>query len=105
MLVDEALDDLGEPSGVPLSGHRRHEVALRVDDGQGRPGASGVGLPGDEVRVIEDEVFDLVAFHGLVDGLDGAFELELRRVDADDDEFLRVLLLERDATRRGRGGS
>src|SRR5699024_8164821 len=52
-------------------------------------------LPGDEAGVVEDEGFDLVALHGLVDGLDRAFELELRGGDADDDEFLGVLLLER----------
>ena len=95
MLGDEALDDLGQPGGVALARHRRHEVALGVDHGQCRPSSGGVGLPGDEVGVVEDEVFDLVALHGLVDGLDGAFELELRGVDADDDEFLGVLLLER----------
>jgi hypothetical protein len=61
---------------------------------RGRPGAGGVGLPGDEVGIVEDEVLDLVAFHGLIDGFDGAFELELRRVHADDDEFLGVLLLQ-----------
>src|SRR5699024_12509316 len=92
---DWSSDVCSSELGVALARHRRHEVALGVDHGQCRPSSGGVGLPGDEVGVVEDEVFDLVALHGLVDGLDRAFELELRGVDADDDELLGIPLLER----------
>ncbi len=95
VLLDEAFDDLPEAGAVAFPGQGRDEVALGVDDGERRPCPGRVRLPRDEVWVVEDEVFDLVALDRLVDGLDGALELELRRVDADDDEFACVLLLER----------
>jgi hypothetical protein len=46
---------------VPLAGQLRDDVALWVHDGEGRPGAGRVGLPGEQVRVVEDGVVHLVA--------------------------------------------
>ena len=80
---------------MPFAGHRGDDVALRVDEGERRPCACGVGLPRDEVRIVQDDVLDAVALDCLVDGLNGPFELELGAVHADDHEHVAVLLLDR----------
>jgi hypothetical protein len=92
--LDEAADDRVEGLEVAFTGHRGHDVALGVDDGEGGPGAGGVGVPGLEVGVVEDGVLDAVAFDGRGEGLRVALVLELRGVDADDDEGVAVLRFE-----------
>jgi hypothetical protein len=80
---------------VPLAGVLGDDVALRVDEHQRGPGASGVGLPGLEVGVVEHRVRDLVALRGRPQRVRVGLVHELRRVDAHDDELTVVLLLQR----------
>ena len=53
-----------------------------------------VGAPDPELGVVGDGVRDLVAADDLPDVLGGLLVGELRRVHADDDELVGVLLLE-----------
>ena len=77
VLGDELLDEDRQVGGVPLPCHGGDDVALGVDDDEGRPGAGGVGRPGDELGVVEDGVGHAVALDrrgervgvGLVDEL------------------------------------
>lgn len=93
--LDQLADQAAEPLRVALTGHARDQITLGVDDGKRRPGASRVLLPGEQLRVVEHRVRDVVA-------LDRGFEcfrvtlvLELRGMDADHDQFVAELLLQR----------
>ena len=50
-----------QPFGVTLAGHRRHHVALGVDDRQRRPGLRRVLLPRVQLGVVEHRVVHPVA--------------------------------------------
>ena len=81
--------------GVPLTGVLRDDVALRVDQDQRRPGAGGVGLPRDQVGVVEHGVVHAVALDGRGEGDRVGLVDELRGVHPDDDQLLGVLRLHR----------
>ena len=80
---------------MALAGHLRHDVALRVDHHEGRPGAHGVVLPGLQLGVVEHRMVDAVALDGRCERVGVGLVRELWRVDADGDEYVGVLLLER----------
>ena len=67
-----------------LAGILARAVSARVDNDDGRPRVGVVGIPDDEIRVVDDGMFDAEA----ADGLDDAFVLVLggvlAGVDADD---------------------
>ena len=90
-LVEQGLDRVD----VPLAGVLRDDVALRVDEHQRRPGPGGVGLPGDELGVVEDGVLHGVPLDGLGERHRVGLVHELRRVHADDDQLLGEPLLQR----------
>ena len=92
---DQLLQQRGDGVGVALAGVLRDDVALRVDQHQGRPGPRGVGLPGRQLGVVEHRVVDGVALDGGDQRVRVGLVDELRRVDADDDQLLGVLLLHR----------
>ena len=71
------------------------DVAVRVNQDESRPRAHGVGPPDSEVRVVDDRVFESVAEDDVAYVLGVALVLELRGVDADDDELSRVFFFER----------
>ncbi len=58
----------------------RDDVALGVDEDQGRPGLRGVGAPRDELRIIEYGMLDAVPLDGSHQRIRVGLVLELRRV-------------------------
>ena len=93
-----SLDQLGEQGvdrvRVTLAGVLRDDVALRVDEHQGRPGSRGVGLPGHQLGVVEDRVSDVVPLDRGRQRHRIRLVLELRRVHPDHDQLVGVLLLD-----------
>ena len=94
MLGDQFGNEHGEAVRVTFTGKVRHDVALGVDDHQSGPGARRVGLPGVQLRVVQDRVADLVALHGRGQSHRVSLVLELGRVHADRHQDIGVLLLE-----------
>ncbi len=80
---------------VPLAGVLRDDVALRVDQHQRRPRPRRVGLPGHQLRVVEHRVVHAVPLDRRAQRLRVGLVHELRRVHADHDQLLGVLLLDR----------
>jgi hypothetical protein len=95
VLLHEVGDERVQGPGVALPGHLRDDVPLGVHDDEGRPGPGGVGLPRDQLRVVEDRVVHLVALDGRSQRLGVGLVGELRRVHPDGDQDVGVLLLER----------
>ena len=95
VLGDQLGDQAVQAVAVPLPGQLGDQVALRVDDGQRRPGAHRVGAPGAQLRVVEDRMVDAVPLDRGGERHRIGLVHELRRVDADDDEDVAVLLLQR----------
>ena len=95
MLLDQLAEQRVDRVRVALAGVLRDDVALRVDQHQRRPGPGGVGLPGDELGVVEDRVVHGVALDGLRQRDRVGLVHELRRVHADHDQLVGVLLLQR----------
>ena len=79
---------------MPLAGVGPDDVALRVDQTQRRPGTRTVGFPDALVGVVDDRMADFVAQDGLADAFGVLLVFELGRVDADDDQFVGILLLQ-----------
>src|SRR5262249_6702912 len=79
---------------TPFAGGVGDDLALGVDDEQGRPGVDLEAAPDDRVGVVDDRVADLVTKDRLADALGVAFVLELGRVHADDHQDVAVLLFE-----------
>ena len=73
---------------VALARGGRDDVAGGIDQHQRRPGAHGVGAPDAEVGVLRHRMRDAVALDDPAQVLDRFLVLELRRVDADDDELV-----------------
>ena len=94
VLDDQLLDQAGEPLAVTLAGGDVHEVALRVDDAQRRPGPHGVLRPGREAGVVEHRVTHRVALDRRDDRVVVGLVRELRRVDADHVEHVGEALLQ-----------
>ncbi|MNW52342.1 hypothetical protein D3C74_298580 [compost metagenome] len=94
VLLHELVDERGERRRVPLARHLRDDVALGVDHDERRPGPRGVRGPGDELGVVEDGVTHLVALDRGSERDRVCLVLELRGVDADDDEVVAARLLE-----------
>ena len=92
---DQLVDQPGQPFGVALAGHGGHHVTLGVDHRQGRPGLGRVLLPHVQLRVVEHGVVHAVPLDGRGQRGRVLLVLELRRVHADDDEHVAVLLLQR----------
>ncbi len=92
---DQLVDQPGQPFGVPLAGHGGDHVALRVDHGQGRPRLGRVLLPHVHVGVVEHRVVHAVPLDGRGQRRRVLLVLELRRVHADHDQDVAVLLFER----------
>ena len=80
---------------MALTGERSGNVALGVDDHQCGPGPGGVILPGDQLRVIQDRVLDLVALHRSGQRVGVSLMLKLRRVHAHGDQHIVETLLQR----------
>src|SRR3954447_1341224 len=80
---------------MTLTGGLRDDITLRVDENARRPGARGVSLPGEQRRVVENRVANVVALHRRVKRVGIRLVHELRRVHAHHDELPAVLLLER----------
>ena len=95
VLLDELAHEGGQTGAVPLAGHRRDDVALGVDDDEGRPGASRVGAPRDELGVVEDGMVDGVALDRRGECVRVGLVLELGRVHPDDGQRVGVLRLDR----------
>jgi hypothetical protein len=64
VLGDELRQQAADARHVPLTGGDVNDVALRVDEHEGGPGADGVLLPGGQLGVVEDGVVDVVALDG-----------------------------------------
>jgi hypothetical protein len=94
VLGHQLLDQHGEPVRVPLPGHLRHDVAGRVDDGQGRPRPRRVGVPRGELGIVEHRVVDAVTLHRGLDGVRVGLVHELRRVDPDRHQHVGEPLLQ-----------
>jgi hypothetical protein len=95
VLGDQIGDERGDRGAVPLPRHLRHDVPLRVDDHERRPGPRCERTPGDQLRVVEDGVPHLVPLDGGGERVGISLVLELGRVHAHDDELVAVLLLDR----------
>ena len=95
VLGDQFGDEHGQAVGVAFAGQVGHDVALGVDDHQGGPGAGGVGLPGVQLRVVQDGVVDLVALNRGGKGYRICLVLELGRVHTHGNQDVGVLLFER----------
>jgi hypothetical protein len=64
LFVEHADDRLNRPIeslALALSGRRRNDIALGIDEDLGGPCASAVRLPDREIRVVHDRVVDVVA--------------------------------------------
>ncbi len=70
------------------------EVALGIDDADARPARHGVGVPDGVVGVVHHRMRDAVTEHRLADVVVELLAVELRGVDPDDDDLVRVGLLE-----------
>ena len=70
------------------------DLPLGVDEHQGGPRPDGVPLPHLEVAVVDDRVLDIVAEDSLAHVGGGLLGGELGRMDADDHQLRRVLLLQ-----------
>src|SRR5437879_2951938 len=92
------LDELGDQGigggSEALSGITPDGVALGVDQDQGRPRAHAITPPDGHVGVVDDGMFDFIAKNGLADALGILLIVKLRRVDADHDQLIRVLLFQ-----------
>src|SRR3546814_6076657 len=80
---------------MALTGVVRDDVPLRVDQHQGRPGTGGIGLPGDQLRVVEDRMVHRVALDRSPERVRIGLVHELRRVRPDHDQLVGELLLYR----------
>ena len=93
-LGGERLDRGSQRGHMALAGSPARHPAVGVDEHQRRPGADRVGVPGDQIRVVEHRMRDAVARdrrpHDLVVALVG----ELGRVHADHHEHVGVAALE-----------
>jgi hypothetical protein len=92
---DQLIQPRPEGVGVTLAGELGRDVPLRVDEGQGGPGADTVRLPSRQIRVVEDRVVYLVPFDGRTDRVMVGLVDELGRVHSDDGEDVGVLSFER----------
>ena len=95
VLLDQVGEQRVDRVGVALPGVLRDDVPLGVDEHERRPRAGGVGLPGDQLGVVEHGVVDRVALDRLGQRHRVGLVHELRRVDADHDQLVGVLLLHR----------
>jgi hypothetical protein len=71
---------------MSFTGHRRHHVALGVDDHQRRPRLGGIRLPGDQIRVIENWMAHGVALDSGGERFGVGLMLELGRVNPNEDK-------------------
>src|SRR5918994_1510635 len=94
VLGDQLVEQGPQRVCVTFAGELRGNVTLGVDKRQGRPGPHGVGLPGREVRVVEDWMPHVVALDGGADGPVVRLVRELRRVDAYHRQDVGVLLFD-----------
>ena len=69
VLLDQLVHQRREFRPVALAGHLCDDVPARVDQYQRRPRVHGVGVPGDQVGVVEHRVAHVVAAHRGGDGL------------------------------------
>ena len=95
MLVDQGAEQGVDRVRVTLAGVLRHDVPLRVDQHERRPGPRGIGVPGHQVRVVEHRVGDRVAGHRGHQCVRVGLVHELRAVYADHHQLVGVLLLDR----------
>ena len=95
VLLDQLAEQRVDRVHVALAGVLRDDVALRVDEHQRRPGPGGVGLPGDQLGVVEDGVVHGVALDRLRQRHRVGLVHELRRVHADHDQLVGEPLLQR----------
>ena len=72
------------------------QETFRVDQHDSRPGLHPVSVPDTAVGVVDDRMADFVAEHRFLDALGVFLAVELGRVDADDDELVRILLFQPD---------
>ena len=71
-----------------------NDLPLGIDEHQGGPRLDGVALPYFKVPVVDDRVLDLVAEDSLAHVGGGLLGGELGRMDADNHQLRRVLLLQ-----------
>ena len=95
VLGDEVVNQPADGLGVALAGGDGDDVPLGVDDDKRRPGADRVLLPSVQLGIVEDGVAHLVPLHGVGDHAVVGLVRELRRVDADHHQDVRVAFLER----------
>ncbi len=97
MEVDQPFDhSIRVGVDVFLTRIRLHQVAFRIDDTDRRPGLDAVGHPDFAVGVVDDWMVQLVSKHRFLDALGIFFVVELGGVDADNDHFVWILLLQPD---------
>ena len=91
----EVVDQPGQRLRVPLAGHGRDEVPLRVHHGERGPRLGRVLPPHVQVGVVQHGVADAVPLDRVGEGGRVLLVLELRRVHPDDDQDVGVPLLDR----------
>ena len=64
VFFDQLVDQRVQSGDVAFTGQVGHDVTFWIHNHQGRPSSGGVGLPGDQFRIIEYRVSDVVAFNG-----------------------------------------
>ncbi len=84
MLGDQLLDQFPQGVPMPLACHRPYDIACRIDEYQGGPGADGVSLPDHELGVIDNRMRDLMAPDGVAEGGRLALVGKFGRVYPDD---------------------
>src|SRR6266850_2069306 len=81
-------------SAIALSRQPTDDVTRRIDQIARRPGVNGIRFPNFKVGVVDNRMLNLVAENDAADILEVFFVFELGRVDADDDQLVRILFLE-----------
>ena len=92
--VDETPGEVHERLERDLAGLLRHHAALRIEEGERRPGPHRVGTPGAEVPVVDDGMVDAEPEAGIGEVRSSALGGELTRVHPDDHEHVVKPLLE-----------
>ena len=91
----ELVDQRRQARPVAFTADLRDDVAARVDEHQRRPGPGGVGVPRDEIGVVEHGVVHPVALNSGLDGVRVGLVGELGGVHPQHGEGVTVPLLQR----------
>ncbi len=96
MSADQLADGSVEGSEDLLVSDLANQETFGIHQEDGRPGLHAVAVPDFPFGVVEDRVVNLIAVHGLADVGWIFLAVELRRVDADDDQLIGILLFQPD---------